>query len=352
MAPDGHRLYLEAHGNIPFLRVGNHAEQAMEAKSVPRITPVQVDTEENEDEYEDEFCAPVKVKHCPGCSNANSAMTAKGSVIVLDSEEEGESESEQSNTSEPEQGDPNASDTDAEESSEESEEGGAEQCSRALTSAEDQEVVPQEQDWTVVGKTGHYSASTRNDNSIIRPCATGPQFFPSNWCESSSIDERSSCHEDLALPGTDDPDCNDAVSGKVQLSLPIADEAFEAMLQDFDQDAMEAEPVPLDLMPPDDGLLEHDEREGGDEEPLGEPLGDETTARRDLKEEATSLRHLLTHLPKNPHCVSCQQAKMRQRYSFKGAFKRDMAQFGEIVTCDHVVAPAMRMQGMGGEKYG
>ena len=29
-----------------------------------------------------------------------------------------------------------------------------------------------------------------------------------------------------------------------------------------------------------------------------------------------------------------------------------MAKFGDIVTCDHVVAPAMRMQGMGGEKYG
>ena len=53
MAPDGHRIDLEVHGNIPFLRVGNHVEQAMVAKSVPRITPVQVDTEENEDEYED-----------------------------------------------------------------------------------------------------------------------------------------------------------------------------------------------------------------------------------------------------------------------------------------------------------
>ena len=72
-------------------------------------------------------------------------MTAKGSIIVLDSEEEGESESEQSNTSEPEHGDSNASDKDAEESSEESEEGGVELCSRALTSAEDQEVFTQEQ---------------------------------------------------------------------------------------------------------------------------------------------------------------------------------------------------------------
>ena len=169
VAPDGHRIDLEVHGNIPFLRVGNHAEQAMVAKSVPRITPVQVDTEENEDEYEDEFCAPVKVKHCPGCSNANSAMTAKSSIIVLDSEEEGESESEQSNTSEPEQGDSEASDMDAEESSEESEEGGVEPCSRALPSGEDQKVVPKEQakeesqetqsqgeeNWTFVGKTSH-----------------------------------------------------------------------------------------------------------------------------------------------------------------------------------------------------
>ena len=80
------------------------------------------------------------------------------------------------------------------------------------------------------------------------------------------------------MPGTDDPDANDAVSGKVQLSLPIADEAFEAMLQDFDQDAMEAEPVPLDSPPPEEGLLEHDGREGGEEEPLGELLGEETTA--------------------------------------------------------------------------
>ena len=43
---------------------------------------------------------------------------------------------------------------------------------------------------------------------------------------------------------------------------------------------------------------------------------------------------------------------MKQKYSHRGAFKRDLAQFGEIVTCDHVVSPAMRMQGLGGERYG
>ena len=33
-------------------------------------------------------------------------------------------------------------------------------------------------------------------------------------------------------------------------------------------------------------------------------------ARRDLKAEAKSLKHLMTHMPKNPHCSSCQRAKM------------------------------------------
>ena len=74
--------------------------------------------------------------------------------------------------------------------------------------------------------------------------------------------------------------------------------------------------------------------------------------RKNLREEATSIQHLLTHLPKNPYCMSCQQAKMRQRYSHRGAFKRELDQFGEIITCDHVVTPSMRMQGLGGERYG
>ena len=43
---------------------------------------------------------------------------------------------------------------------------------------------------------------------------------------------------------------------------------------------------------------------------------------------------------------------MRQRYSHKGAFKREISHFGEIITCDHVVSPSMRMQGLGGEKAG
>ena len=34
---------------------------------------------------------------------------------------------------------------------------------------------------------------------------------------------------------------------------------------------------------------------------------------RDLKAEAKSLKHLMTHEPKNPHCAACQQAKMQAK---------------------------------------
>ena len=137
-----------------------------------------------------------------------------------------------------------------------------------------------EGEWIFVPKTGHSSTSTGNDNSVIRPCTSGPKFFPSNWFGSSSIDERSSWHEDLALPSTDDPDYDDALPDEVQTGLPVIDEAFEAMLQSFDQDALEAEPVSLDILPHDEieESLEHDEEEGVEEEPLGEPLGEETKA--------------------------------------------------------------------------
>ena len=126
--------------------------------------------------------------------------------------------------------------------------------------------------------------------------------------------------EDLALPGVDDPLSGGQVMG---------DTAFDAMLEDFDQDALEAEKKPAEV---DDQPLQKEDAQEDD------PLVQTEGTRKDLKLEAGSLRHLLTHLPKNPHCLSCQQAKMKQKYSHRGALKREMAQFGEIVTCDHVVS--------------
>ena len=84
VSPCGRRLDLEVHGNIPFLPVGEAAEEAMEAKAVPRVTPVQAD-EDNDDEV---WCVPVKVKTLQGCSHSQSSLVNHCSVIVLDSDEE------------------------------------------------------------------------------------------------------------------------------------------------------------------------------------------------------------------------------------------------------------------------
>ena len=55
----------------------------------------------------------------------------------------------------------------------------------------------------------------------------------------------------------------------------------------------------------------------------------ERTDVRNLKAEATSLRHLMTQLPKNPHCSACMRAKT----SAKNAPVRK-----HEVTADHIIA--------------
>ena len=83
--------------------------------------------------------------------------------------------------------------------------------------------------------------------------------------------------------------------------------------------------------------------------PTPEP---ESKAKRDLRELATKVDHLSTHVPKNPYCLACQESKMKQKYAHRGAFQRDLSSWGDIVTCDHLVSPSLKMQGLGGEKYG
>ena len=60
-------------------------------------------------------------------------------------------------------------------------------------------------------------------------------------------------------------------------------------------------------------------------------------ARRDLKVEAHEIEHLRTHKPANPHCESCMRGKLRQVPHRTGSFARPVKDWGDIVTCDHMV---------------
>ena len=65
--------------------------------------------------------------------------------------------------------------------------------------------------------------------------------------------------------------------------------------------------------------------------------GDARLARRGtLKREAKTLTHLLTHRFKNPYCESCVRAKMKHYKTHRGAFKRSLKKFGDLITFDIV----------------
>ena len=55
-----------------------------------------------------------------------------------------------------------------------------------------------------------------------------------------------------------------------------------------------------------------------------------------LKREAKTLDHLMTHRYSNPYCDSCMRAKMRHFKTRKGAFKRKLSKFGDLITFDFV----------------
>ena len=92
------------------------------------------------------------------------------------------------------------------------------------------------------------------------------------------------------------------------------------------------------------------EEPGGDEEDEDE---DAAPPNRDLRLEAVSLQHMLTHHPKNPWCAYCTRAKMpRVHCRNKGGTGGPPAvAFGDSVTADHIVLNDDESAGIGGMKY-
>eukprot|EP00439_Symbiodinium_sp_Y106_P074569 s3106_g14.t1 len=82
----------------------------------------------------------------------------------------------------------------------------------------------------------------------------------------------------------------------------------------------------------------------------GPPPSPEPQA-RDLRAEAKSIRHLMTHLPKNPYCDACQRAKTENVKSFRQDSPRDKGfeKFGEHVTVDTMVLHGLGNRGNNGE---
>ena len=71
----------------------------------------------------------------------------------------------------------------------------------------------------------------------------------------------------------------------------------------------------------------------------------------DWKADALTLRHMMTHLPKNPFCSHCQRAKMENVRLFRkrGAAGHGAEDFGDLVTADTMVLRGLRDRGINGE---
>ena len=73
------------------------------------------------------------------------------------------------------------------------------------------------------------------------------------------------------------------------------------------------------------------------------PIPDEgwERPRRDLKAEAKSPHHLLTHMPMNPYCEACQRAKMQRAPARRQDPPADWVapkKFADLVNADYIVA--------------
>ena len=73
---------------------------------------------------------------------------------------------------------------------------------------------------------------------------------------------------------------------------------------------------------------------------------------RDLKTEAKSIYHLMVHIPKNPWCDFCVQAKMQRRSHLRGrssGFRSKPKKFGDHVSFDFILSYTLGSKGMDGE---
>ena len=114
----------------------------------------------------------------------------------------------------------------------------------------------------------------------------------------------------------------------------VPDGSAEEYSPDFIPDEVPREEVPAEEAgrppdPPDEG--DDDEREI---EVEGEGAPTRKAKVGTLKAEAKTLAHLCTHRYRNPYCEAFIRAKMKHYRTLRGAFKRELKAWGDLITFD------------------
>ena len=68
-----------------------------------------------------------------------------------------------------------------------------------------------------------------------------------------------------------------------------------------------------------------------------------------LKAEAKSLAHLCTHRYRNPYCKACIRAKVKHFRTERGAFKRELKSWGDLLTFDFLDMRKVADMGVGND---
>ena len=71
-----------------------------------------------------------------------------------------------------------------------------------------------------------------------------------------------------------------------------------------------------------------------------------------MREEARTLRHMMTHTPKNPYCETCKCAKMYKptKRSKGESLTVESNKFGDHITGDHLVTRDSNEQSIDGDR--
>ena len=146
--------------------------------------------------------------------------------------------------------------------------------------------------------------------------------------------ERINLHskDDYLIPGNDSEPQDDKLASDIFELLSKKEVVTDAPAlagEGDDRDDGDAEgeaEVPRGETDEDDGggMIEVDVHEG--EPRMAKPGA--------LKAEAKTVAHLLTHRYRNPYCQSCVRAKMKHFRTHRGAFKRVLKKWGDLITFD------------------
>ena len=118
------------------------------------------------------------------------------------------------------------------------------------------------------------------------------------------------------------------------------DDFAEGYTPDEIPDEVPVEDVPADEagrppdLPDEGNEREHEDDDEREIEVEGEGAPTRKAKVGTLKAEAKTLAHLCTHRYRNPYCEACIRAKMKHYRTVRGAFKRDLKSWGDLITFD------------------